>query len=128
MRKPTFCICENIDADQLRSYREADQCLCFHYTDVQCLLYLKSKFQDSGFLLCSYNSVCVRSVRKPLCWFSHDAAQLKNSPAQQVLGQCQAIRLVLLLFSITLEGSGRKIKDEFCFKKPSSGCSLELSH
>ena len=29
MRKPTFCICENKDADQLRGNREADQCLCF---------------------------------------------------------------------------------------------------
>ena len=33
MRKPDFCICENKDADQLRGNREADQRLCFHYTD-----------------------------------------------------------------------------------------------
>ena len=33
MRKPTFCICENKDADQLRGNREADQHLCFRYTD-----------------------------------------------------------------------------------------------
>ena len=32
MRKPTFCICETKDADQLRGNREADQRLCFHYT------------------------------------------------------------------------------------------------
>ena len=32
-RKPDFCICENKDADQLRGSREADQHLCFHYTD-----------------------------------------------------------------------------------------------
>ena len=32
-RKPTFCICENKDADQLRGNREADQRLCFRYTD-----------------------------------------------------------------------------------------------
>ena len=31
--KPAFCICENKDADQLRSYREADQRLCFRYSD-----------------------------------------------------------------------------------------------
>ena len=35
---PVFCICENKDADklrghQLRSDREADQHLCFRYTD-----------------------------------------------------------------------------------------------
>ena len=33
MRKPDFCISENKDADQLRGNREADQRLCFHYTD-----------------------------------------------------------------------------------------------
>ena len=29
VRKPAFCICENKDADQLRSNRKADQRLCF---------------------------------------------------------------------------------------------------
>ena len=33
MRKPDFCLCENKDADQLRGDREADQRLCFRYTD-----------------------------------------------------------------------------------------------
>ena len=33
VRKPTFCICENKDADQLCGNREADQCLCFRYID-----------------------------------------------------------------------------------------------
>ena len=33
VRKPDFCICENKDADQLRGNREADQHLCFRYTD-----------------------------------------------------------------------------------------------
>ena len=33
MGKPAFCICENKDTDQLRGNREADQCLCFRYTD-----------------------------------------------------------------------------------------------
>ena len=33
VRKPDFCICENKDADQLHGEREADQRLCFHYTD-----------------------------------------------------------------------------------------------
>ena len=33
MRKPAFCIYENKDADQLRGNREADQRLCFRYTD-----------------------------------------------------------------------------------------------
>ena len=33
MGKPTICICENKDADQLRGNHEADQRLCFRYTD-----------------------------------------------------------------------------------------------
>ena len=33
MGKPTICIGENKDADQLRGNREADQRLCFRYTD-----------------------------------------------------------------------------------------------
>ena len=33
MRKPAVCICKNKDADQLRGNREADQRLCFRYTD-----------------------------------------------------------------------------------------------
>ena len=28
-----MCICENKDVDQLRGHREADQRLCFHFTD-----------------------------------------------------------------------------------------------
>ena len=48
MRKPAFCICENKDADQLCGYicenkdadrlrgnREADQRLCFRYSDTK---------------------------------------------------------------------------------------------
>ena len=33
MRKATFGICENKDADQLCGNREADQRLCFRYID-----------------------------------------------------------------------------------------------
>ena len=43
MRKPTICICENKDADQLRGNREADQRLCFRYSDSTIPLLLKSK-------------------------------------------------------------------------------------
>ena len=68
MGKPTICIDENKDADQLRGNREADQRLCFRY--------LNPKFQASSLLLCLYRSVCVGPGRKPHCWFSHEAAQL----------------------------------------------------
>ena len=46
MGKPTISIGKNKDADQLRGNREADQRLCFWYTDSTIfLLYLTIKFQ-----------------------------------------------------------------------------------
>ena len=48
-RKPTFCICENKDADQLRGNCKADQRLCFCYIDST--IPLLSKFQASSHLL-----------------------------------------------------------------------------
>ena len=41
--KPAFCICENKNADQIRGNREADQRLCFRYTDSTIPLLAKSK-------------------------------------------------------------------------------------
>ena len=46
MRKPTFCICENKDADQLRGNREADQRLCFRYIDSTIPLLSKSEISS----------------------------------------------------------------------------------
>ena len=46
MRKPDFCICENKEADQLRGNREADQCLCFRYTDSTIPLLPKSEISS----------------------------------------------------------------------------------
>ena len=46
MRKPTICICENKDADQLRGNREADQRLCFRYIDSTIPLLSKSEISS----------------------------------------------------------------------------------
>ena len=46
VRKPDFCICENKDADQLRGNHEADQRLCFRYTDSLIPLLSKSKISS----------------------------------------------------------------------------------
>ena len=59
MRKPTFCICENKDADQLRGNREADQRLCFRYLDSAIPLLPKSEISNSSNLLWLYSPVCV---------------------------------------------------------------------
>ena len=63
LRKPTFCICENKDADQLRGNREADQRLCFRYLDSTIPLLPISKIL-----------VCVRPGQNQNCWFSHAGA------------------------------------------------------
>ena len=64
-RKPAFCICENKDADQLRGNREADQRICFRYTDTTIPLLSKSEFQASSHLLWLYRPVCLGPGRKP---------------------------------------------------------------
>ena len=51
MGKPTICLGENKGADQLRSYCEADQRLCFRYSDSTVPLLLYPKFQDSSSFL-----------------------------------------------------------------------------
>ena len=71
MRKPTFCICENKDADQLRGNREADQRL-FATRIVQSLYFLNPKFQASSHLLWLYSPVCVGPEDR----FSHNEAHM----------------------------------------------------
>ena len=56
MGKPTICIGENKGADQLRGNREADQRLCFRYSDSTIPLLLKSEISSlcacaAGFVL-----------------------------------------------------------------------------
>ena len=46
MSKPTFCICENKGADQLRGNREADQHLCSRYIDSTIPLLSKSEISS----------------------------------------------------------------------------------
>ena len=71
MRKPSFCICENKDADHLRGYREADQRLCFRYIDSTIPLLSNSEIQASSHLLQLYSLICVGPGPKPDgCFFS----------------------------------------------------------
>ena len=46
VRKPTTCMGENKDADQLRGNREADQRLCVRYSDSTIPLLLKSEISS----------------------------------------------------------------------------------
>ena len=76
MGKPTICIGENKDADQLRGYRSAISAFVFATRIVQFLFYLNPKFQASSSFLLLCRPVCVRPVGKPHCWFSHETAHL----------------------------------------------------
>ena len=60
MRKPVVCICENKDADQLRSNREAYQRLCFRYMVNTIPLLPKSEISSL------YTSSV--AVQPGLCW------------------------------------------------------------
>ena len=57
MRKITFYMCENIDADQLRGDHEADQRPFFRYTDSTIPLLSKSEISGKPLaIFCSYTA------------------------------------------------------------------------
>ena len=59
---------------QLRGNREADQRLCFRYSDSTIPLLLN--FEISSFYPAYLTVQPVRPVRKPHCWFSHEVAHI----------------------------------------------------
>ena len=72
MRKPAFCICENKDEDQLRGNREADQRLCFRYTDSTIPLLPKSEIKALA-IFCGCTARFVSDlVGNPEDRFSHN--------------------------------------------------------
>ena len=78
MGKPTICMCENKDADQLRSNCEADQHLCFRYSNSTLPLLLKSEISSFWLFSVSVQLGLCRTCSETtlLCWFSHMAAQI----------------------------------------------------
>ena len=77
MKKPAFCICENKDADQLRGNREADQRLCFRYSDskIPILLYIRTFKPLAIFCGCTARFVS-DLVGNSEERFSHNEAQI----------------------------------------------------
>ena len=69
MRKPTFCICENIDADPSAVTAKLISAFVFATQIVQSLFFLNPKYQASSYLLWLYSPVCVGPGRKPECCF-----------------------------------------------------------
>ena len=77
MRRPAFCICENKDADQLRGNREADQRLCFRYTDSKFPLLSKSEIFKSLAIMCGCTAWFVSDlVGNPEDRFSQNEAHM----------------------------------------------------
>ena len=80
MRKPAFCICKNKDADQLCGSREADQCLCFRYTDSTIPLLPKSEIFQNFKPLATFCGSTARfvsdPVRNPEDRFFHNEAHM----------------------------------------------------
>ena len=77
MGKPTICICENKDADQLRGLQisfavtaKLISAFVFDTQMVQSLYFLNTKFHASNCLLLLCSPVCVGPGRKPQHWFS----------------------------------------------------------
>ena len=75
MRKLDFCTCENKDADQLCGNSEADQRLCFRYTDST--IPLLPKYDKPLAILCGCTARFVLDlVGNPEDRFSHNEAHL----------------------------------------------------
>ena len=72
MGKPTICIGKSKDTDQVTA--KLISAFVFATRIVQFPFYLNPKFQASSSFLCFYRPICVGPVRKPHCWFSHEAA------------------------------------------------------
>ena len=88
MRKLDICICENKDADQLRGNREADQRLCFRYTDNTIPLLPKSEFSSQQAIFCGCTARFVPDlVGNPEDRFSHNEAHIVPTHKFQISRQ-----------------------------------------
>ena len=72
VRKPTICMCENTDADQLRGKLIS----AFVFAAPQCFFFLNKKFPAYSHLQWLYSLVCVRPGQNPNCWFSNAGAHI----------------------------------------------------
>ena len=75
MRKPDVCICENKDAAQLLGNREADQRLCFRYTDRTIPLLSESEISNLyPYSVIAQPGLCQTWSDTPEDRFSHNKA------------------------------------------------------
>ena len=85
MRKPTICMGENKDADQLLGNREADQRLCFRYTDSTFFYFstYSQIFEILGFFCDCTGWFVLDLVGNPNCWFCHEERIFTNNLQKQ---------------------------------------------
>ena len=76
MRKPTFCICKNKDADQLRGNHEADQRLCFLYINTIPILPKSEISSLSSSSVAAKPGLCRTWSETPEDQFSHNEAHI----------------------------------------------------
>ena len=70
MRKPAFCIWENKDADQLCGNSEADQVLCFRYSESTIPLLPKSEISSLWpYSLVAQSGLCQTWLETPKTGF-----------------------------------------------------------
>ena len=67
MRKPTFSICNNKDADQLCGTAKLISAIVFTTGIVHFLYFLNTNISALSFLLLLYSRICVRPGMKPQC-------------------------------------------------------------
>ena len=91
VRKPTICMGENKDADQLRGNREADQRLCFRYTDSTFSPLLIPKF--SRFWVSSV------TVQAGLCW-TWSETQIVGFLMHRLISICSNIGLPSISYTM----------------------------
>ena len=63
------------------------------------LLCLTPKFQASSCFLWLYRSVCVGPVRKPHCWFSHEAAHISAEKISEATRKYASLKAELELYT-----------------------------
>ena len=102
VRKPDFFICEKKDADQLRGNREADQRLCFRYTDSIIPLLPKSEMsspQPSSVIV--QPGLCRTWSESPKTGFL--TSRLKYDPQKLCIRTCLAIYSSYFCLAATIE-------------------------
>ena len=122
MRKPDICICENKDADQLRGNREADQRLCFRYTDSTIPLLPKyeiSSFQPSS--VTAQPGLCRTKSETPKTGFLRTRLNFKYSYLGLIVGFYARLRDKAT--GVYTKGFVPKVKSMQGCKNPKCRCS-----